>query len=232
MPPASRCSSTSRAWLKCHEPAAFFAALLNSQPMGFYAPAQLVQDARRHGVDVRPPDVGASALGLHAGRRARCGSGLRMVGGLSQAAAERIVAARVAGDSSRSEDLARRAELDRAGPAMRWRRAVRWRRWPATVAGATGRQRACRGADGVLPKRASTNRRPRLPAPPEGEDIVADYASLGLTLGRHPLALLRPQLNRLRLLPASAVQSSAARPAAPAQPAWSPAASARIPPAA
>ena len=60
-------------WLKCHHPAAFCAALLNSQPMGFYAPAQLVQDARRHGVEVRPADVNAERLGLHARRTARCG---------------------------------------------------------------------------------------------------------------------------------------------------------------
>ena len=55
------------AWLKCYEPAAFCAALVNSQPMGFYAPAQLVQDARRHGVDVRPVDVTVERVGLHAG---------------------------------------------------------------------------------------------------------------------------------------------------------------------
>src|SRR5882762_7901688 len=76
-------------WLKCHHPAAFCAALLNSQPMGFYAPAQLVQDARRHGVEVQPPDVNASewdcTLEGHALRL-----GLRMVSGLSEAAGIRI----------------------------------------------------------------------------------------------------------------------------------------------
>ncbi|MDH4324426.1 MAG: error-prone DNA polymerase, partial [Betaproteobacteria bacterium] len=81
------------AWLKCHHPAAFCAALLNSQPMGFYAPAQLVQDARRHGVEVRPPDVGTSLWDctLEAGALRL---GLRMVGGLAQAVGERISAAR------------------------------------------------------------------------------------------------------------------------------------------
>ena len=59
------------AWLKCHYPAVFACALLNTQPMGFYAPAQIVRDAREHGVEVRPVDVNLSALGLHAGAGAR-----------------------------------------------------------------------------------------------------------------------------------------------------------------
>src|SRR3990167_1971712 len=81
------------AWIKRHEPAAFLAALLNSQPMGFYAPSQLVQDARRHGVEVRPVDVLASGWECVLEKRA-VRLGLLMVQGLSQAGAERIVTVR------------------------------------------------------------------------------------------------------------------------------------------
>ncbi|MEO5766402.1 MAG: error-prone DNA polymerase, partial [Casimicrobiaceae bacterium] len=101
-------------WLKHYEPAAFTAALLNSLPMGFYAPAQLVADARRHGVEVRPPDVTVSdwdctleealpALRL----------GLRMIGGLTEAAAQRVVGARTTRAFTDVTDLAHRAQLDR-----------------------------------------------------------------------------------------------------------------------
>jgi error-prone DNA polymerase len=183
------------AWLKCHHPAAFCAALLNSQPMGFYAPSQLVQDARRHGVVVHPPDVGASAWDctLEAGALRL---GLRMVGGLGEAAGERVVAARVAGPFASVEDLARRAALGRrdlaclaAGGALAalagHRRQAHWA--AAGVPPANGLLREARIDEPAL----------LLPAAGEGEEIVADYASLGLTLGRHPLALLRPRLQGL-----------------------------------
>src|ERR687884_257256 len=76
-------------WLKCHHPAAFCAALLNSQPMGFYAPSQLVQDARRHGVELRPPDVNVSHWDCTLeGSALRLG--LRMVSGLAEAEGRRI----------------------------------------------------------------------------------------------------------------------------------------------
>ena len=104
-------------WLKHHEPACFLAAMLNSQPLGFYSPSQLVQDAQRHGVAVRAVDVMHSdwdctmeepgALGQPAVRL-----GLRMVAGLAQAAAQRIVQARAEALFSSTEDLALRAALD------------------------------------------------------------------------------------------------------------------------
>ena len=116
------------AWLKCHHPDAFLAALLNSQPMGFYAPAQLVRDAREHGVQVLPVDVRHSVWDSGAGRRRghrRCGahgSGplLRRCAWASaasaasqqDAAAQRLVAARAEGAFANAEDLARRAQLD------------------------------------------------------------------------------------------------------------------------
>jgi error-prone DNA polymerase len=184
------------AWLKRHRPAAFLAALLNSQPMGFYAPAQLVQDARRHGVEVRPVDACASDWDCtleDAGGGKAVRLGLRMAGGLAEAAARRIAAAR---PFESVADLARRAGLDRrdlgclaAAGALRslagHRRSAHWlasgvETGPAMAAPAEG-------AAAVLEP------------PGEGEEIAADYASLGLTLGRHPLALLRPQLAALGL---------------------------------
>jgi error-prone DNA polymerase len=196
------------AWLKRYEPAAFCAALLNSQPMGFYAPAQLVQDARRHGVEVRPVDVtvsewdctlepGASAPALRLG--------MRMVKGLPQAAAERIIRARAAHPFASVEDLARHAALDRrdlkclaAADALAalvgHRRMAYWH-----VAGVETAPHLLRDAPFVEAD-------PVLAAPDEGERLVADYASLGLTLGRHPLALLRPHLARMRLATAAEIR--------------------------
>ena len=179
------------AWLKRHHPAAFLAALLNSQPMGFYAPSQLVQDARRHGVEVLPPDATASEWDCTLqGGAVRLG--LRMVGGLSEEGARRIVAAR---PFESVAELARRAELNRkdmkrlsASGALQslagHRRNARW-----LAAGAESRPAL--GAPILEPA-------PALAPPPEGEEIAADYASLGFTLGRHPLALLRGRLERLR----------------------------------
>ncbi|MDR1708151.1 MAG: error-prone DNA polymerase, partial [Candidatus Accumulibacter sp.] len=101
------------AWLKCHEPAAFLAGLLNAQPMGFYAPAQLVRDARAHGVEVLPPDVQESAweTRLEKGEPPRVRLGLHRIGGLNAAAGARIAAARPFRGTA---DLARRAALARA----------------------------------------------------------------------------------------------------------------------
>jgi error-prone DNA polymerase len=177
-------------WLKCHYPAAFCAALLNSQPMGFYAPAQLVQDARRHGVEVRAPDVEISdwdctledgALRL----------GLRMVRGLAEAAGKRIASLRRFADV---EDLARRAQLTRKD--------LRVLAAAGALESLAGHRRLAHWSAAGAARRApldapSAESAPQLAAPREGEDIAADYASLGLTLGRHPLALLRERLAKL-----------------------------------
>ncbi len=195
------------AWLKCHHPAAFCAALLNSQPMGFYAPSQLVQDARRHGVEVRPPDVAQSRWDctLEAGALRL---GLRMLDGLGEAAAGRIVAARAAGPFASVEDLARRAALER--------RDLRCLAEGGALAALAGHRRQAHWAvaglgppGGILRAAPLDEPQLRLPAPGEGEEIVADYASLGLTLGRHPLALLRERLQRLALLPAEVLRGRA-----------------------
>ena len=190
------------AWLKCHHPAAFLASLLNSQPMGFYKPSQLIQDARRHGVEVRAVDVCASDRECTLeGSAVRLG--LRMVGGLSSAAAERIPAAR---PFASVEDLIRRAALDRKdlgclarsgalGTLAGHRRLASWHTAGVDL------------ATDMLAGAPMQERAPQLAAPPEGEDLVADYASLGFTLGRHPLALLRGQLERQRLLPAERLRA-------------------------
>ncbi len=187
------------AWLKCHHPAAFTCALLNSQPMGFYAPAQLVQDARRHGVAVRPVDVNASdwdcTLEPPEAPRPALRLGLRMVRGLTHAGAERLVAARRDRPFTDVEDLARRAALERRDlEALAAADALR------ALAG--NRHRAAWAAAGVEPQLPLLDGipvpegEPLLRPPREGEDILGDYASLGLSLRRHPLALLRPRLER------------------------------------
>ena len=204
------------AWLKCHEPEAFLAALLNSQPMGFYAPAQLVQDAHRHGVVVLPADVAISGweaalegLPASAGAdapRPAVRLGLNQVQGLSEDAARRIEHARAARPFADTRDLGRRAALGRheldalaAGDALRslagHRRLASWEA-SASVASAD----LLHQADSV------ETEMPSLPAPTEGQSISADYRSLRLTLRRHPLALLRPRLQALRFEPAAVLK--------------------------
>ncbi|HEV8443988.1 MAG TPA: OB-fold nucleic acid binding domain-containing protein, partial [Steroidobacteraceae bacterium] len=195
----------SSAWLKCHEPAAFTCALLNSQPMGFYAPAQLVRDARDHGVEVRPISVCASDWDCTLEPRAQRAKdetaddqpalrlGLRMVKGLSKESGERIAAAHATHPFASVQDLAARAMLERrelealadAG-ALRdlsgnrhltfWQVAGSERELPLAP--------VPRGGEAT----------PLLAPPTEGQNIAADYRSHGLTLGRHPLALLREEL--------------------------------------
>ncbi len=190
------------AWLKHHEPAAFLAALLNSQPMGFYAPSQLVQDARRHHVEVRPVDVMVSTwmstLEPGADGKPAVRLGFSMVRGFAQKTADRIVAARAPGSFDSIDDLARRAALNQRD--LRQLAAAN-----ALVALAGHRRTAHWLVAGVAPttplleQAPLTETIPLLSAPTEGENLVTDYASTGLTLGRHPLALLRGRLKRMRL---------------------------------
>jgi len=198
------------AWIKYYEPAAFLAALLNSQPMGFYSPSVLVQDAQRNGVEVRPVDVMTSAADCTLERRAEGGAGvrlgLRMIKGLTEAGAKRIEVARGARAFESVSDLARRSELNRrdlaslaaAGALTQLaghRRNAHW-----AVAGMLTERHLLRDA----PIQETL---PLLPKPNEGEDIIADYRSLGLTLGRHPLALLRARLKKMRLATASELKA-------------------------
>ncbi|HUH40697.1 MAG TPA: error-prone DNA polymerase, partial [Castellaniella sp.] len=188
------------AWLKHHEPEAFLAALLNAQPMGFYAPSQLVQDARRHGVVVLPVDVRHSADGAclenNPGKpRPAVRLGLSQIQGLSQAARQAIIDCRGQASITSIQDLSIRARLDardmRAlAAANAFANLSEHRRqghWQATLPRPPGLLRAAEIIEGSSPQ---------LPPPTEGESLVADYAALGLTLGRHPLCLLREQLTQ------------------------------------
>jgi error-prone DNA polymerase len=193
------------AWLKHYEPAAFCAALVNSQPMGFYAPAQLVRDARTHGVEVRAVDVMISewdcTLERREDGRPALRLGLRLVKHLSQEGAARLLAARTLQAFDCIADMAERAVLDRrdlealaAADALTKLTGHRHR----AVWQVTGVERALP----LLPAATAVDEGiPLLRAPREGQDIVADYGSLGLTLRRHPLALLRDKLQRRGVVP-------------------------------
>ncbi len=193
------------AWLKHYEPAAFCAALINSQPMGFYAPAQLVRDARAHGVEMRAADVTISesdcTLERREDGRPAMRLGLRLVKHLSQEGVARLTAARAVRPFDSIADMAERAALDRrdlealaAADALMKLSGHRHR----AVWQVTGVERALP----LLPTATVVDEGiPLLRAPREGQDIVADYGSLGLTLRRHPLALLRDQLQRRGIVP-------------------------------
>ncbi|HEY4138128.1 MAG TPA: OB-fold nucleic acid binding domain-containing protein, partial [Casimicrobiaceae bacterium] len=184
--------------LKHYEPAAFCGALLNSQPMGFYAPAQLVADARRHDVDVRAVDVTISDWDCTLENGA-LRLGLCMVKGLTEAGAKRIVEARRSGPFTSVADLAQRAKVDRRDLAALADAdaliALSGHRHDAVweVAGVERLPEVLEGA-------TFDETPPALAAPSEGQDIVADYRRLGLTLRRHPLALLRGQLRAKRMM--------------------------------
>ncbi|MDR7307928.1 error-prone DNA polymerase [Rhodoferax saidenbachensis] len=187
-------------WLKHAEPACFLAAMLNSQPLGFYSPNQLVQDAKRHGVEVRAvdvmySDVDATLEDLPHEPAVRLG--LRLISGLKSTSAERIVAARADHPFEGAEDLSRRANLEQhemrilaAADALRSLSGHRRQQvWDAS---------ALHAPPALLRDAPVEEDLLELPEAPEGEEIVFDYASLGLTLRRHPMALLRTQLSMKR----------------------------------
>jgi len=201
-------------WLKRHDPAAFACALLNSQPMGFYSPSQIVQDARRGrgdrpGIEVRPVDVvhsgwdnaledGRPRRGQDAGGQPALRLGLRQVAGLPETVAQAIVAARAQRPFADVRDLCLRAGLDaKAREALAeagaleslsgHRNAARW-----AVAGIEQRRPLLPGS----PDEA----RIELPAPRLGEELAADYRSTGLSLRTHPMALLRGRMVQRRIL--------------------------------
>jgi len=196
-------------WLKCHEPATFTCALLNSQPMGFYSASQLTQDARRHGVEVRAVDVNESDWDSSLERtqhgKPALRLGLRQVKGLSEAAGRNVVAKRE-GPYQSIQQLLERTGLNRrelsslaAAGALKTlaghRHKVRW-----TVA----------GVEEPTPLFSSLDRFeavPMLRRPTEGQDTVADYQSLGLTLGRHPVALIRQHLDAFRYVTAEQLRA-------------------------
>jgi len=187
-------------WLKHAEPAAFLAALLNSQPLGFYSPNQLVQDAKRHGVEVRPvdvmfSDVDASLEDLPHKPAVRLG--LRLISGLKMASAQRIVTTRAHHPFEGAEDLSRRAELEQ--------HEMKLLAGADALASLSGHRRqqvwdaaALHAPPALLRDAPVEEDILELPEAPEGEEIVFDYAALGLSLRRHPLALLRERLAAMR----------------------------------
>jgi error-prone DNA polymerase len=196
------------AWLKRYEPAAFCCALLNSQPMGFYAPQQLVRSAREHGVEVRTIDVNHSdwdsTLERAADGRAAVRLGMSLTRGLTQEAGARVCEARGAAPFASVQDLAERARLGRkdlgalaSSGALKTLASNRHRaRWE--VAGVER-------PTALLERVRFTEALPMLRRPTEGEDIAADYAHVGISLGRHPLALLRARLDAAGVITARSV---------------------------
>jgi len=191
-------------WLKYHEPAAFACGVINSQPMGFYSPDQLLQDARRHGIRVLPVDVRYSGWDCSLEDR-NPGSvqpairmGFRMIRGFREDAAKAVVAARAARAFTDVADLCARASLD-----------VRQRTLLADAAALRGlaghRHRARWAVAGVeaspplfIDAPATKEIAITLPLPTRAEEVRTDYAVTGTTLGAHPLSFLRAVLSRRR----------------------------------
>jgi len=199
------------AWLKRHHPAAFFAGLLNSQPMGFYSPSQLLQDAQRHGVTVLPVDVNhsdwdhqllESRPGLQSQPPIRLG--LRLVKGLSREGAQRVVEARQQGPFRQVSNLRQRTRLDKRDmEALADADAL------ASLSGHRHQsQWQIMALEQARPLLQDEQRQPasyfddgvQLPAPGVAEEVLADYRATGLTLRAHPMSLLRdrPPFNRCK----------------------------------
>lgn len=188
-------------WLKCHYPAAYACALLNSMPMGFYAPAQIISDARAHAVPVRPVDVLASDWDCTletAGNAFALRLGLRLLRGFDEASAKRLMAARMQRPFVDVADLVARARLDQSaraalarGNALRRLAGHRHRAFWA-VLGAEPSPATLRGA-------RIRETQPTLPLPSVAANVFADYASTGFSLDRHPLSLIRKQLRARRI---------------------------------
>ncbi len=208
-------------WLKCWHPDIFCASLLNSQPMGFYAPAQIVADARAHHVDVRPVCINASrwdcTLEPAGNDRFAVRLGMRMVAGLKEADAARIVMARADEPFSSIEELWRRAgvgvgALNRLAEADAFRTSLRRGRRDALWA-----IKALRNEQ--LPLFAAADARENgfvheiveqpvaLRPMSEGREVVEDYGHVGLTLRQHPVSFFREELLRQKMVPCSNLDS-------------------------
>jgi error-prone DNA polymerase len=198
-------------WMKCHHPDVFCAALLNAQPMGFYAPAQVVRDAREHGVEVRAVCVNASrwdcTLEPTTGKFLALRLGFRMVKGLSDADAARIVAHRGEAPFTAVEEVWRRtrvpvAALEKLADADGFA-AIADRRQAIWAVRAL--------ADSELPLFADAaeiiETPVALPALPDGGEVVEDYRSVGLSLRRHPVSFLRADLHARKIVTCAALQT-------------------------
>lgn len=188
-------------WLKCNYPAAFTASILNSLPMGFYAPAQLVRDAREHGVEVRSVDINASnwECTLEPNGESSCALrlGFRLIHGVGEEEATKIMQGRKDGLYCSIDDVARRAKikkgtLSKLSAADAFQSLELNRRqalWNALVSRDEGPLFSDPDEDDNAP----------LPLLKESEEVVADYRTVGLTLRKHPVSFMRPYLERLRV---------------------------------
>jgi error-prone DNA polymerase len=206
------------AWLKRHEPAAFYCGLLNSQPMGFYSPSQLVQDARRHNIEVRPVDVLESEWestleapayqGEIAAKQPAVRLGFQRIKGFKADSADRVIHARNYHPIQSIKDIAKRARLDKGdlarlteGGAFKSLSGHRYQtHWQ--VSGLLPPSplldkelNVAEPTQQYAPQKYQEETPVVLPPPLETDDLRADYTSLGLTLGRHPMALLREKPN-------------------------------------
>jgi error-prone DNA polymerase len=211
-------------WMKCHHPDVFCAALLNAQPMGFYAPAQIVRDARAHGVEIRPLDVNFSQWdctleSLGEGRKLfAVRLGLRLAGGLPERDGQRLAAARGGRSFSSLPELADRTGLPAASltclvraDAFRSlglnRREAAWavkalRPDPLPLFAALSAPMQAEPAQTAEPAVS-------LPTMSAGGEVVADYCAKGLSLRAHPLAFLRETLTNLGARPCTALERAA-----------------------
>ncbi|MFT5062765.1 MAG: error-prone DNA polymerase [Gammaproteobacteria bacterium] len=187
-------------WLKHYYPAAFTAALINSQPMGFYRPSQLVQDAQRHGVKVLPIDVRYSDHDCtleHGKNGAELRLGLRLAKGFGRNSGEKLVAARQHSKFDDAQDISQRAQLNRFEmEALASANALRFQgnRYQAYWQVA--------GIEPTLPllqQPRFNEATPLLKPPTEVEELSSDYANTGLSIDRHPMHFLRPQLESQRV---------------------------------
>lgn len=207
------------AWVKCHHPDAFLVSLLNSQPMGFYQPAQLVRDARQHGVDVRPPDVMFSDWDCTLEekddpreklRPARLG--LRQVKGLKHDEGKALIAARAAGARS-VEGFARHAGVNRRGlellaeaDAFRslglTRREALW-----AVKGLAGEQGAAKTAP-LLLRQSLKETQVELPFMSASQGVAEDYRTTSLSLKAHPIDFFREDLAAMGAVPCAGLKTA------------------------
>jgi error-prone DNA polymerase len=193
------------AWLKRHHPAAFAAALVNSQPMGFYAPAQLIKNAQQHGVEIRPIDVNASDWDCtleqtDSGPAIRLG--MRLIRGFRQVDAESLVVSRGQNPFQSFDDLATRTRLSSAA-LTRLAKADAFRSLPLGRRPALWKALPSRDEYPLFARMEEPETPVELPTMTPYQEVLADYGAAGLSLRPHPMSFLRDRLDRLKVTPAA-----------------------------